>query len=131
MNVLKEKWNLISLALYGVSVICLFLPAYSVGAYGFSVGISAFDLLFNASFTAIVLFLVPIGGLVFALMTKGKKNYLIHMILFIVGIVIIFLTKMLAAGDYSALVGLGFGSILTILCYVAGVVIAFLNLGNK
>ena len=70
MNVIKEKWNMICIALYAVTIVCLLLPAYS--AFGF--GVSAFTVLFEASFGAIVLFLVPVGGLVFSIVTKEKKN---------------------------------------------------------
>lgn len=52
MNVIKEKWNMICIALYAVTIVCLLLPAYS--AFGF--GVSAFTVLFEASFGAIVLF---------------------------------------------------------------------------
>lgn len=48
MNVIKEKWNMICIALYAVTIVCLLLPAYS--AFGF--GVSAFTVLFEASFGA-------------------------------------------------------------------------------
>lgn len=41
MNVIKEKWNMICIALYAVTIVCLLLPAYS--AFGF--GVSAFTVL--------------------------------------------------------------------------------------
>ena len=50
MSFIKEKWNMICMALYGVSALCLLFPAFSVGAYGFSLGINAFSLLFGESF---------------------------------------------------------------------------------
>ena len=136
MNVIKEKWNMICIALYAVTIVCLLLPAYS--AFGF--GVSAFTVLFEASFGAIVLFLVPVGGLVFSIVTKEKKNYLIHMILFILGLILdsgmsgdhtILISKSILAGEYGALLNFGFGSILTILCDVAGAVMAFLCMGSK
>ena len=98
MNVIKEKWNMICIALYAVTIVCLLLPAYS--AFGF--GVSAFTVLFEASFGAIVLFLVPVGGLVFSIVTKEKKNYLIHMILFILGLILVLISKSILAGEYGA-----------------------------
>ena len=127
MNVIKEKWNMICIALYAVTIVCLLLPAYS--AFGF--GVSAFTVLFEASFGAIVLFLVPVGGLVFFIVSKEKKNYLIHMILFILGLILVLISKSILAGEYGALLNFGFGSILTILCDVAGAVMAFLCMGSK
>ena len=131
MSFIKEKWNMICMALYGVSALCLLFPAFSVGAYGFSLGINAFSLLFGESFWALLLFLVPIGGLVFSIVTRAQKNYLYHMILFIVGIVLIFVAKGLVGGSYSSFISLGMGSILTIICYVVGGLVYFLNMGNK
>ena len=78
-----------------------------------------------------MLFLVPIGGLVFSIVTRAQKNYLYHMILFIVGIVLIFVAKGLVGGSYSSFISLGMGSILTIICYVVGGLVSFLNMGNK
>ena len=43
MNVIKEKWNMICIALYAVTIVCLLLPAYS--AFGFGVSLSALPVL--------------------------------------------------------------------------------------
>ena len=111
MNVIKEKWNMICIALYAVTIVCLLLPAYS--AFGF--GVSAFTVLFEASFGAIVLFLVPV---IVVMEIMGRHAG--------------WLTAAAAlAGEYGALLNFGFGSILTILCDVAGAVMAFLCMGSK
>lgn len=127
MGVIKEKWNMVCMALYAVTIVCLLLPAYSA----LGLGVSAFTILFGGEFGAIILFLVPVGGLVFSIISKDKSNYLIHMVLFIVGLLIVLLSKSILAGGYGAYLSLGFGNILTILCDIAGAVMAFLCMGTK
>ena len=130
MDVIKKNWKLINLVLYIVCAVCWIFPMYSV--FGF--GISSFTLLFEGSFLAIILFICPVLGLVF-LLAPSKNSlstiYVLELIVAVVGIILIFVTKGLAGGSYSSLLSLGFGGILSVLCYVAIAVVNGIMMANK
>lgn len=57
--------------------------------------------------------------------------YVLELIVAVVGIILIFVTKGLAGGSYSSLLSLGFGGILSVLCYVAIAVVNGIMMANK
>ena len=130
MDAIKKNWKLINLVLYAVCAVCWIFPMYS--AFGF--GMSSFTLLFEASFLAILLFICPVLGLVF-LLAPIKKSvstmYVLELIVAVVGIILIFVKKGLAGGSYSSLLSLGFGGILSVLCYVGIAIVNGIMMTNK
>lgn len=134
MDVIKKNWKLINLVLYIVCAVCWIFPMYSLGVFGVGVSISAFTMLFEISILGIILFICPILGLVF-LLAPSKNSpstiYVLELIVAVVGIILIFVTKGLAGGSYSSLLSLGFGGILSVLCYVAIAVVNGIMMANK
>lgn len=138
LDTIKDKWKIVCLVVYGFCAIMLFLPAISaMGA-----GMSAFQVLFEGSFFGIIYFIVPIVGIVLTLIMGDQKNYMIHIILCIAGIILLFVGKAVIvgviageAGSYGGLVGsfisMGIGSILSLIVYLVGGVMSFLCMSQK
>lgn len=112
MNTVKENIRVVNLLLFAISAICLILPIYSFGYYGYGFSYSAFSLL-GVSFWAVFLFVAPIFGLVYLFaLSKGKtrKQHALYLgIAHVVGIVVILWWR-----------GFAFGAILSLLAYAAG-----------
>ena len=139
LDTVKDKWKIVCLVVYGFCAVMLFLPAISA----MGMGVSPFKMLFGGDgFFSIVYFIVPIVGIVLTFIMGEQKNYMIHIILCIVGIIVLFIGKALAvgviagaAGGYGSLVGslvnMGIGSILSLIVYLAGGVLSFLCMSQK
>ncbi|MBQ9942487.1 MAG: zinc ribbon domain-containing protein [Christensenellaceae bacterium] len=136
MNAVLQNRKLITLGAFGAALaFTLIFAVYST----FGVGVSGFQVMFEANFFAgLLLIIAPIGGLVVELVLSNSMDSrmvsIIHLALGVVGIIMLFVVKGMILGEAAAYIGsmvsLGFGAVIALLGYiVAASVNAFAAFG--
>ena len=149
MDIVKKNIRLINLGVAVVGIICMIFPFYGAGAFGITAAtFSAFQMMFESGFIGIIagilLLLAPAGILVYSFVLSGGKSQSQHamilMVINVVGLVMIFIAKIIFAsaasaelGSYASLlsINLAFGAILSLIVYAAGIVCNVLTYLNK
>ena len=141
---LQKNWKSITAGIFAFSIIMLLLPIYSVVGL---VSANVFQLFGESFFCGLLLILAPVAGLVFALavgknMPSKQKNW-IAIVIYAVGIIMLFVGKAILAGAASSqmgpyssyinvgsLISLGIGSILTLIVFIVGIVYSIICMND-